>query len=1084
MDTQEVISAIKEGFKSLTGATGNSAPAGSAPSTGYLNNFKDQLGKVTEAGVPLIVGFNRLTQGTDAATTGLALLSKAASMVGFESLGAAMGKYGGAVLEQKTNMDKASAELGIGSNNIGKFVRMSGEAGLTTAQFTEAIQKSNGMLAGLSGNAQRSAEVFSKVSKQINESAAGENLQAMGITAQEMATYTALSMANQTKKDMTTEKSQKEAAAAAIELATELDATSKISGQSREALAKTLQEEEKKPNVILMEMQMSADQRAGYLKLKEQMAGFGPSFQSLSAEIASGGVRTKEGLAQMAALGPAGIEFEKATKMMTNAKTDEEKKNAQAALEQAQAAINQRMASKEYNNMMQYGTAEQKAAIAAQVGDGKNLMAAQKAAQDANGDYAKALQKQKAEAEAQQKGKQVDDKGNIKVDEKGNALKDEGARTAEALNKANHQAIIQAGGMAQNFEQINKELGANSTFRKALGMAGSSKTMEEARETQKKAPAEIGNALANGVTGSNGPVTPSAAPTTGMSGGKIEKATPKEDGGIVPGTPGGTTLTIGEKGKPEAIVPLDQAKSTGVPGAVGAATGAKPADTGKGKGELEMVLSDYQKTVLKYAATEGEMKKVQLDNEKNIIRGTEAQIAESKQRIANIQKDAEGRELTTREQNRIAKINDDIKGFEQEKATHKEALAVFENIDRLKAQTSTDAKKAEVAEVTKAEEQKKTITAAQSLFAQQSMIGLSEGQKKMFNDFYGMSKEDTEKKKASLEEERAAALSANQAAVKARDALEDKAELEGRKLTEAEQAQRAALTKEMNSSADRVGAADNAKRALEKASQATEADAKYNAQRAEIAQEAAKQATEISKVNAKEQEAVQKEAVKKVTDNVKETLTINGKVTDPNSPEGKAALAKIEEAKKTMSKVIGDVIPAKMPDLSKIKETMVKPEQLEADKARVQKEMEQHAKDIKPESITDKFNKMSGSFGNIGASVGGYDPFHPKIVDAKAAEEQKAKIAEQKASAAKTSEATKPQPKAEEKKEEKKDEAKPVEKKEAAAPAGKDATMNDLKEQLVQLNKHMTQLINHSETTADAANKTAKNSAKFSGSRM
>ena len=248
----QIIDAIKEGYKQVSGATGNSAaPAGggAAPSTGYLTNFKDQLGKVTEAGVPLVVGFNRLTQGSDAASTGLGLLSKAAGTVGLEGLGANIQKFGGAILEQKTNMDKASAELGIGANNIGKFVRMSGEAGLTTQQFTEAIQKSNGMLSGLSGNAQRSAEVFSKVSKQIQESPMGEQLNAMGITAQEMATYTALSMANQTKKDMTTEKSQKEAAAAAMELAQELDATSKISGQSREALAKTLQEEEKKPTL-------------------------------------------------------------------------------------------------------------------------------------------------------------------------------------------------------------------------------------------------------------------------------------------------------------------------------------------------------------------------------------------------------------------------------------------------------------------------------------------------------------------------------------------------------------------------------------------------------------------------------------------------------------------------------------------------------------------------------------------------------------------------------------------------------------------------------------------------------------------
>jgi len=1031
---------------------GNSAPAsGSSPKIDntQVDGFVQRVGKAAEAVTPLYFGFQKLTTGADTASTAVNAMASGISAVGLPGLAGMSKDLATAFLTQKNNMDKASAELGIGANNIGTFVRMSGNAGLTTEQFTETIKKTDGLMSGLAGSSQRGAEAFSKVQKTLIESNAGEALNAIGIRGKELADMTALSMSNNTKLNLKTAAGQAEAAAAAGQLAFELDATSKITGQSREALANTLKAEEQKPNEILMQMQMTKEQLAGYKDLKTQMAGFGPSFQSLSAEIASGGVRTKEGLKQMEALGSAGTEFQNATKMMINAKDDEQKEAAKAALDQAQAAINQRMASKQYNDMMQFGTAEQKAAIAGQVSGYKGLQAAQKAAQDADGDYAKGRKNQLAEAAAMEKDQKVDENGKPVVDKDGKAVQDEGTETAKALNAANRQATIQAGGMAQNFEQLNGKLGGSKAaldgFKDALGFVGKSAKMNDAEKAQKAAPKEATNELFNG--------KPSAAPSdTSKLGNKAKLA----DGGIVEPKPGGTDATIGEGGKAEAVIPLDKLQGMlgGVPATISSATGAKPVDTGKGKGELEMVLSDYQKTVLKYAATEGEMKQVQLDNEKNIIRGTEAQITESKQRIANIQKDADGRELTQREQNRIQKINEEIKGFEQQKATQKEALAVFENIDKLKAQTSTDSKKSELAETTKQEEAKKNAVTAQAAFSAIATMSMTDNQKKMFGDFYSLSKEDSEKKKAGLAEEQASAQAANKAALAARDAIEEKAELEGRTMTEAEQAQHKTLGVELNSSFDRIEAARSAQKVLASADQEKEMQAKIEQSRSQLAKESVQQATEIAKVGAKEQEAVQKGSqAKSVPEQINAGIS---KVTGAQPSE------LMDKVKAEISKVTGAQPTAAM-------------EQIRAELAKT--------KPKEVGSVTEQFNKMSGSFGSVGASVGGYDPFNPKIVDAKAAEEQKAKIAEQKAAAAKTSEATKPQPKAEEKKEEKKPEAKPADKKETATPAGKDATLNDLKEQLVQLNKHMTQLINHSETAADAAHKTAKNSAKFSGSR-
>jgi hypothetical protein len=538
---------MKNGSAPPSGATIGGTTTASKTDSSMIDKALNATGKLAEAVAPATIGLVKLATGASAAEIGLNGLTKGLETVGLGAFAGVVGMLGKSMLEVKGNMDLASKELGIGANNIGAFVRMSGEAGLTTQQFSETIKKSDGLMSGLAGSANRGAEAFSKVQKTLIESDMGRTLADIGISGQELAEMTALSMSNNTKLNLKSAAGQEEAAKKAGELATELDATAKVSGQSREALMKTLKAEEQKPNVILMEMQMSKDQLAGYQNLKTQMAGFGPAFQGLSAEIASGGVRTKEGLAQMAALGPAGIEFEKATKMMTNAKSDEEKKNAQAALERAQAAINQRMASKEYNDMMQYGTAEQKAAIAAQVGNGANLKAAAKNAEEAGGSFLEGAKKAKRESAAVQQGKKVDADGNPILDEKGKAVTDEGAQTAQLLNQANRQATIQAGAMASKFEDINKEIGSNSAFRKALGLTGNAQNMGEAKEGINKLPAEAFKAV--GIT-----TDKTVAPEKGGSGGKNNRKVEKVEADPKTTREGGTLEKTGSPTEPADVI--------------------------------------------------------------------------------------------------------------------------------------------------------------------------------------------------------------------------------------------------------------------------------------------------------------------------------------------------------------------------------------------------------------------------------------------------------------------------------------------------------------------------------------------------
>jgi hypothetical protein len=357
---------------------------------------------------------------------------------------------------------------------------------------------------------------------------------------------------------------------------------------------------------------------------------------------------------------------------------------------------------------------------------------------------------------------------------------------------------------------------------------------------------------------------------------------------------------------------------------VPAATGAKAEPAAKAVEAPAPVSADAKKIVEDYKTSSAETIQAFANGAKRGMNEASKNITENEERIANTRKKAtdQGRDLTEAEQNRIRHAQENIdtnKKLLDEEKTRFETLSNFENVKKQIAQEGAakaiDAKKSEVAETVKSEEAKKNITTAQAVFAAQSQIGYSEGQKKMFAEFFDMSKEDSEKKKQSLAEEEASAQAANTAAAKARDAIEEKAELEGRKMTEAEEAQHKALGLELISSSNRLDAAKNAQKVLEKADEEKAFSAKIAANEEANAKEiAAFRSTQLVKDNAQDQENIQTTALAKTRENVNETLTINGKVVDPNSAEGKAALGKMEEAKAKMNQVMGGM----MPDMSKM----------------------------------------------------------------------------------------------------------------------------------------------------------------------
>ena len=104
--------------------------------------------------------------------------------------------------------------------------------------------------------------------------------------------------------------------------------------------------------------------------------------------------------------------------------------------------------------------------------------------------------------------------------------------------------------------------------------------------------------------------------------------------------------------------------------------------------ETKTVLSDHQKTVLKYAYADAEGKQMQLDNQKNRIKSELNSIAEKNKSIEDIQKQADGRELTLREKTRIDRLQKEIEGNKESLKFREEELFVYENLDKLKIESA------------------------------------------------------------------------------------------------------------------------------------------------------------------------------------------------------------------------------------------------------------------------------------------------------------------------------------------------------------------------------------------------------------
>ena len=516
-----------------------------AVSTGVLNDdMIKKLKEIGEAAVPTAVGLMQLKTGADGATIAFNGISSAVGLMS-SKLGLGLGALGDTLLKSKADLD-AAGSMGIGANNIGMLVRESREAGLSVQQFTDLIKTSQGSLGGLGGVAYRSADTFSKFAAGVQES--GKNLQEMGWSQRDIAQATALYMSNSTKLNLNDADSKKQATEAARAYAEQIDSLSKVTGMSRDAIMNSVRAEEKKPANMLAMLQMDENQRQNYKSTQLALASLGPSTQALASEILTGGVRTKEGVAAMAALGPAGTQLEAAIKQQNAAKTKEEKDAAAAAVETAKAAVNQRITSAEYARMVAQATGPVAETMGKLAVENQSLQASMAATNEAHGDAAQAAKNQAEEAKNLQNGR-------IKDAKTGQYIEDEGQKLSRKMGEANYHAMIQAGGAAKNMEELNGRLGANKAVMDGLDqsikvLTGSSTSYADAQTKQAGAIKDATNMI----TGAVSKILPSSKPASSLPANYSENKPIEKPGGRASGSLGMAGKLIEDFGSGTAMI--------------------------------------------------------------------------------------------------------------------------------------------------------------------------------------------------------------------------------------------------------------------------------------------------------------------------------------------------------------------------------------------------------------------------------------------------------------------------------------------------------------------------------------------------
>lgn len=267
----------------IAGNTGNSAPSKPADTSAVKG--------VLDAFNPLSAATRGVTGAIDTATN-------------------AYSKVKGVIDEGMGTWQKLSSTGASFSNDIVGMSAAAAGARLPLNEFADIIKSNAGNFNGLGGNAAKGAENFAKLSKEMADSGATDELRMLGMTSKDINSVLALTLSQQQTININDEKAKARAIQAASQLAFEMDTMAKLTGKSRqeqeENMRKAQADMQVEAKLRILTAGKSAEEaeaiRNNYLKQynEAQLRGQGQMFKEV---FATGTVQSQEAADQIAISG-------------------------------------------------------------------------------------------------------------------------------------------------------------------------------------------------------------------------------------------------------------------------------------------------------------------------------------------------------------------------------------------------------------------------------------------------------------------------------------------------------------------------------------------------------------------------------------------------------------------------------------------------------------------------------------------------------------------------------------------------------------------------------------------------------------
>jgi hypothetical protein len=224
------------------------------------------------------------------------------------------------------------------SNNIDLMKLSAANSRMTLDELSGVVQKSGKDFSGLGGSVAKGGQAFTEFSKTFFESGLTENLRQMGYTSKDLNEVLATQIGFQKSTTDTSVAGQIKTAAAAADLANEMDLIAKQTGKTRKdqeaGLEKAKNDGQIEAKMRLIGLTQGADAekeaRAGFAKQLAQAQAMGTD-QIFKEMFATGTVRSQEAAMQMGMLGQAARETANSAKALSKGNIEA----SQSAMESA-----------------------------------------------------------------------------------------------------------------------------------------------------------------------------------------------------------------------------------------------------------------------------------------------------------------------------------------------------------------------------------------------------------------------------------------------------------------------------------------------------------------------------------------------------------------------------------------------------------------------------------------------------------------------------------------------------------------------------------------------------------------------------